>query len=233
MQDRTKAYIAEAVGTFALVFIGAGCICLNEYTGRALGLLGIAIAQGLILSVAVTATAAISGGHLNPAITFGFFIIGKMDRNLALRYAAAQLLGATLAAFSLRWIFAEHVWRPALLGTPDLASDVTTIPAIFLEAILTFLLVFAFWGTLVDKRAPRIGGFGIGLTLCSGILVAGPLTGAALNPARAFGPALASGQWGSHLVYWLGPLLGGSAAAFLYSNFLMKEEGGGASDALR
>jgi len=232
MQDRTKAYIAESVGTFALVFIGAGSICLNEYTGHGLGLLGIAIAQGLMLSVAVSATAGISGGHLNPAITFGFFILGKMDRNLALRYAGAQLLGATLAAFSLRWVFAEHVWRPALLGTPDLAPDVTTIPGIFLEAILSFLLVFAFWGTLVDGRAARIGGFGIGLTLCAGTLVGGPLTGAALNPARAFGPALASGHWSSHLVYWIGPLLGGGAAAFLYSNFLMQEEGGGTAGAL-
>jgi MIP family channel proteins len=232
MHDRTRATIAEAVGTFALVFIGAGSICLNEYTGHALGLLGIAISQGLILSVAVTATAAISGGHLNPAVTFGFFIIGKMGRDLALRYAGAQLLGATLAAFSLRWIFAEHVWRPALLGTPDLAPDLTTIPGIFLEAILTFLLVFAFWGTLVDERAPRIGGFGIGLTLCSAILMGGPLTGAALNPARAFGPALASAHWGSHLVYWLGPLLGGGAAAFFYNNFLMKDQGGGGSGAL-
>jgi glycerol uptake facilitator-like aquaporin len=155
-----------------------------------------------------------------------------MDRNLALRYAGAQLLGATLAAFSLRWVFAEHVWRPALLGTPDLAPDVTTIPGIFLEAILSFLLVFAFWGTLVDGRAARIGGFGIGLTLCAGTLVGGPLTGAALNPARAFGPALASGHWSSHLVYWIGPLLGGGAAAFLYSNFLMQEEGGGTAGAL-
>ena len=232
MQDRTRAYIAEGVGTFALVFIGAGSICMNEYTGHGLGLLGVAMAQGLILSVAVTATAAISGGHLNPAITFGFFILGKMDRNLALRYAGAQLLGATLAGFSLRWVFAEHVWRPARLGTPDLAPDVTTIPGIFLEAILTFLLAFAFWGTLVDSRAPRIGGFGIGLTLCTGILAGGPLTGAALNPARAFGPALASGQWGSHLVYWLGPLLGGAAAAFLYSNFLMKDAGDSATGAL-
>jgi len=232
MQDRTRALIAECVGTFALVFIGAGSICLNEYTGHGIGLLGIALAQGLILSVAISATAAISGGHLNPAITLGFFILGKMDRNLALRYAGAQLFGAALAGFSLRWVFAEHVWNPARLGTPDLAGDVTTMPGILLEAILTFLLVFAYWGTLVDSRAPRIGGFGTGLTLSTAILVGGPLTGAALNPARAFGPALASGHWSSHLVYWLGPLLGGAAAAFLYGNFLLKDESGGSLGAL-
>src|SRR5262245_66468147 len=104
MQDKTKAYLAEAVGTFALVFIGAGCICLNEYTGHGLGLLGMAIAQGLILSVAVSAAAAISGGHLNPAITFGFFIIGKMARKLALASAAARLLQAPMTSIPLRWI---------------------------------------------------------------------------------------------------------------------------------
>jgi MIP family channel proteins len=228
MQDRTRAYIAESLGTFAVVFIGAGSICLNEYTGHSLGLLGMALAQGLILAVAISATAATSGGHLNPAITLGFFILGKMDRNLALRYAGAQLLGAAVAGFSLRWVFAEHVWNPARLGTPDLAGDVTTMPGIFLEAILTFLLVFAYWGTLVDSRAPRIGGFGAGLTLSTAILVGGPLTGAALNPARAFGPALASGHWSSHLVYWLGPLLGGAAGAFIYGNFLLKDENGSA-----
>jgi len=224
MQDSKQALVAEAVGTFALVFVGAGSVCLNEYTGRGLGLLGIAIAHGLILSIAVSATAAVSGGHLNPAVTFGFFLTGRMDRNVALRYAGAQLLGATVAAFFLRWVFAEHIWRAAELGTPDLAQDVTTGTGIFLEAILTFLLVFAVWGTAVDERAPKIGGFGIGLTFCAGMLVGGPLTGAAMNPARAFGPALASGNWSSHLVYWIGPLLGAGAAALLYSNFLMKKD---------
>jgi MIP family channel proteins len=223
MEDKSRAYLAEALGTFALVFIGAGSICLNEYTGRGMGLLGIALASGLILAVAMTATAHLSGGHLNPAVTFGFLVLGKMERSLALRYVGSQLLGATVAAFALRWIFSEHVWRPALLGTPSLASEITTGTAILLEAILTFLLVFAFWGTFQDDRAPRMGGFGTGLTLCADILVGGPLTGAAVNPARAFGPALASGQWSSQLVYWIGPLLGGGLAAFVYGHFLAKE----------
>jgi MIP family channel proteins len=223
MQESRRAYIAEAIGTFALVFVGAGAICLNEYTGRSLGLLGIALAHGLILSVAVSATAAISGGHLNPAVTFGFLLTGRMERNEALKYAGAQLAGATVAAFFLRWVFAEHVWRSADLGTPDLAPDITTGTGILLEAILTFLLVIAFWGTAVDERAPKIGGFGIGLTLCACILVGGPLSGAALNPARAFGPALASAHWSNHLVYWIGPLLGGGAAAVTWANFMTRK----------
>jgi glycerol uptake facilitator-like aquaporin len=146
-----------------------------------------------------------------------------MSRNQALQYLLAQLAGATVAAFFLRGIFAEHVWRAAALGTPDLAQDVTTGTGIFIEAVLTFLLVFAVWGTAVDERAPRIGGFGIGLTVAADILVGGPLTGAAMNPARSFGPALASAHWSNFLVYWIGPLLGAGAAAFLYSNFLVKK----------
>ncbi len=223
MDETRKAMIAEAIGTFALVFVGAGSICLNEYTGHGVGLIGVALAHGLILSVAVSATGAISGGHLNPAVTFGFLLTGRMNRNQALQYVLAQLLGAAAGAFFLRAIFAEHVWRAAGLGTPDLAQDVTTGTGIFIEAILTFLLVFAVWGTAVDERAPRIGGFGIGLTVAADILVGGPLTGAAMNPARSFGPALASAHWSNFLVYWIGPLLGAGAAAFLYSNFLMKK----------
>jgi len=223
MDESRKAMIAEAIGTFALVFVGAGSICLNEYTGHGVGLIGIALAHGLILSVAVSATGAISGGHLNPAVTFGFLLTGRMSRNQAGQYLLAQLAGATIGGFFLRWIFAEHVWRAAALGTPDLAQDVTTGTGIFIEAVLTFLLVFSVWGTAVDERAPRIGGFGIGLTVAADILIGGPLTGAAMNPARAFGPALASAHWSSHLVYWIGPLLGAGAAAFLYHNFLMKK----------
>jgi len=224
MQDSMKACVAEMVGTFALVFIGAGSICLNEYTGHGVGLLGIAVAHGLILSIAVSATAAVSGGHLNPAVTFGFLLTGKMDKNLAWRYAVSQLLGASVAGFFLRGIFSEHVWTGVALGTPDLAPDVTTGTGIFIEAILTFLLVFAVWGTAVDERAPKIGGFGIGLTIGADILMGGPLTGASMNPARTFGPAIASGHWSNHLVYWIGPLLGAGVAAFLYSNVLMKKK---------
>ena len=224
IQDRSRAYLAEAIGTFSLVFVSAGAICLNEFTGRGMGLLGVAVASGLILSVAVSATAHLSGGHLNPAVTFGFFLLGRMDRGLALRYVGFQLLGATVAAFSLRWIFDEHVWRPALLGTPNLSSEIPFLSAILLEAVLAFLLAFAFWATVQDERAPRIGGFGVGMTWSAAILVGGPLTGAAVNPARAFGPALASGQWSNHLVYWIGPLLGGGLAAFLYGHFLAKSK---------
>jgi MIP family channel proteins len=217
-----KAYVAEAVGTFFLVFIGAGSICLDAFTGGRVGLLGIAVAAGLALSVAVSATLALSGGHLNPAVTFGFMVTGRMDRRTGLSYMVAQLIGAAVGGFFLRMMFDENVWQTRALGTPDLNPAVKFGNGTFIEAVLTFLLVFVFWATVVDERAPKIAGFGIGLTLCASILMGGALTGASLNPARTFGPAMASGHWSNHLAYWIGPLLGAAAAALLYNGMLLR-----------
>jgi len=223
MQDSMKAYVAEAVGTFFLVFIGAGSICLDSFTGGRVGLLGIAIAHGLALSIGVSATMGISGGHLNPAVTFGFMTTGRMERRTGLSYMGAQLVGAAVGGFFLRIMFAEHVWQARALGTPDLDPGISTGNGIFIEAVMTFLLVFAVWATAVDERAPKVAGFGIGMTLCACILMGGALTGASLNPARTFGPAMASGHWSNHLVYWIGPLLGAAAAALLYNGLLLKK----------
>lgn len=223
MHDSMKAYVAEAVGTFFLIFIGAGSICLDAFTGGRVGLLGIALAHGLALSIGVSATMGISGGHLNPAVTFGFMTTGRMDRRAGLSYMGAQLVGAAIGAFFLRIMFAEHVWQSRALGTPDLDPAISTGNGIFIEAVMTFLLVFAYWATVVDERAPKIAGFGYGMTLCACILMGGGLTGASLNPARNFGPAMASGHWSNHLVYWIGPLLGVAAAALLYNGLLLKK----------
>jgi glycerol uptake facilitator-like aquaporin len=135
----------------------------------------------------------------------------------------AQLAGGALAGLLLRAMFAEQVWRARALGTPDLDPGITAGSGIFIEAVMTFLLVFAYWSTVADERAPKIAGFGVGLTLCACMLTGGILTGASLNPARTFGPALASGHWSHHLVYWIGPLLGASLAALLCDRFLMNK----------
>jgi MIP family channel proteins len=227
MQDSLKAGVAEGVGTFFLVFIGAGSICLDAMTSGRVGLLGIALAHGLALSVAVSCTLGLSGGHLNPAVTFGFMVTGRMERRSGLYYMAAQLAGAVVAGVFLRIMFDEHVWRSRALGTPDLDPGVATGTGIFIEAVMTFLLVFSFWATAVDPRGPKIAGFGIGMTLASCTLMGGALTGASLNPARAFGPALASFHWSNHLIYWIGPLLGGAAASLVYDGFLLEKRRGG------
>ena len=217
--------VAEAIGTFALIFIGVGAIYnLGAIPG---GLLGIALAHGLTIAVMVSATAGISGGHLNPAVTFGLLVGGKISLKDSIAYWIAQLAGATAAGF----LCVSLLGTAAVAGgTPDISTTLLSVPvvstlqAIIIEAVLTFFLVFVVYGSAVDARAPKIGGLAIGLTVALDILFGGPLTGAAMNPARTFGPALASGHWNNHLVYWIGPMLGGLMAGLIYGRFLIRNK---------
>ena len=224
MSQTGRACIAEAIGTFALCFIGAGSIILNAKTGGAVGLIGIAIAHGVILSVMISALGGVSGGHFNPAVTIGFLVTKKQEIGVGVSYIISQLIGGTVAGLLLRIIFAPEVWQKAPLGTPMLGDGVSFGTGILIEIVLTFFLVTAIWGTAVDDRKPDIGGFGIGLTLTADILMGGPLTGASMNPARTFGPALAGGGFDNHLVYWIGPIIGAVIAAVLYNNILIKKD---------
>lgn len=221
MENAGKRCLAELIGTFTLVFVGAGSICMGVYDDT-LGTLGVAVAHGLALSVMVSALGAVSGGHFNPAVTFGFLVTGRMPAALAGLYALAQLVGGVIAGFLLRMIFSD-VWQDVGLGTPTVNVDagVTVGTGILVEAILTFFLVVVIFGTAVDPRRPSVGGFAIGLTVAADILMGGSLTGASMNPARTFGPALASGIWDAHHVYWVGPLLGGALGALVYHYLLM------------
>jgi MIP family channel proteins len=223
MNDTTlKQCVAEFIGTFTLIFIGVGAIYNSP------GLLGVALAHGLAIAVMVSATGGISGGHLNPAVTFGLLIGGKIDLQKSIAYWIAQLAGASAAGFLCVWLLGKAAVSG---GTPDIPIGdaarvlgvVTFAQAVVIEAVLTFFLVFVVYGTAVDARAPKIGGLAIGLTVALDILFGGPLTGAAMNPARTFGPALASGHWNNHAVYWLGPMLGGALAGLIYGRFLIKE----------
>jgi MIP family channel proteins len=224
MSRTGRACIAEAIGTFALCFIGAGSIVLNTKTGGAVGLIGIALAHGLILSVMISALGGVSGGHFNPAVTIGFLVTKKQEVGAGISYIISQLIGATVAGLLLRIIFAPDVWQKAHLGTPMLGDGVSFGTGILVEIVLTFFLVTAIWGTAVDDRKPDVGGFAIGLTIAADILMGGPLTGASMNPARTFGPALAGGGFDNHLVYWIGPIIGAVLAAVLYNNILIKKD---------
>lgn len=221
MEKNWKPVIAEGIGTFIFIVIGAGAIITDQLTKGGVGLIGIALAHGLALSVVISATGYISGGHVNPAVTIALLVGRQIKAPLAGLYIVAQLIGAVCAGLLLRAIFAQEVWGPVHLGTPGLAPGVSVMTGILVEAVLTFFLVFAVYGTAVDPRAPKIGGFGIGLTVLFDILLGGPLTGASMNPARTFGPALASGFWDNHIVYWIGPLLGGVIAGALYSTVFL------------
>jgi MIP family channel proteins len=227
MYNVPQKLTAEFLGTFALIFFGAGAVCADQYlhgTGG-LGLLGIALAHGLAIAIMVSALGHISGGHFNPAVTIGFWVTKRVGTLDAALYWAAQLAGAIAAAFLLKAIVPEETWRAAALGTPMLLRDLSVRSAIVLEAVTTFFLVLVVFATAVDEKGAfrAIAGFGIGLTISLGIIVAGPFTGAALNPARSFGPALASSHWANWGVYWVGPLAGGFIAGLLYDSLYLKK----------
>lgn len=239
MSDLIRKLIAESIGTFALTFIGAGAIITTTWTGGQPGLVGIALAHGVILAIAVSATMNVSGGHINPAVTVAMLATGRIGPGAALQYILAQCAGASAAGFLLFVVFGmlgkgdgyitgSAAAAQTALGTPHFSERTLSAGlAMIVEIGLTFLLVFAVFGTAVDERAPKIGGFGIGLTVCVDILMGGPITGAAMNPARAFGTLLAGGPatdhlWSQHWVYWLGPVTGGIIAAVVYDWLILK-----------
>ena len=221
MPSLLRRSIAEGVGTFALVFIGVGSVASTYYPDAKWGLLGIALAHAVVLSVMITATMAISGGHLNPAVSIGLFVARRTNARTTGAYIVAQLVGAVIAAYIVHSLYPVSVMRAAVVGVPKIANSVHFGQAIAIEAILTFFLVSAVFGTCVNAEAPKVGGFGVGLVLLFDILVGGPLTGAAMNPARAFGPAVVAGQWTGHIVWWIGPILGGIVAALLWEYVLL------------
>lgn len=192
----------------------------------AVGLLVVGLAHGLALSIAVTALGPISGGHFNPAVSIGLMVAKKISPALTALYILGQIVGGVAASLGLVLILPRSVWQSFQLGTPSVTKGYTSLQALLLEAILTFFLVLAVFGTAVDTRAPKIGGFGIGLTVFVDILVGGTITGAAMNPARAITPAIVSGYWnGDWWIYWVGPIIGGIVAALLYSAIFLPHEG--------
>ena len=215
-----KALIAEFIGTFALIFIGVGAIASNHFSGGQSGLVGIALAHGLTIACMASATGAISGGHLNPAVSIGLFFTKKIDAAHTIGYVVAQCLGAVAAAFMIKLCLPKEVLAAVNMGTPALAPGITAIMGLITEIILTFFLVFVICGTAVDRRAPPMGGLFIGLAVTLDIFVGGPITGAAMNPARHLGPALLGGGLGQLWIYWVGPVIGGILGAVVYDKTL-------------
>lgn len=218
MRDALRHVVAEFVGIFAIVFLGGGAVMMAS--GGAGNLLTVAAAHGLAYAVMVTATMRISG-HLNPAVTLGFLATRRIQPTMAALYVVAQLAGAMAAAYVLKALLPAEVFAAARGGTPSIAIQVSGGEAFLIEAIATFLLVFVVFGTAVDPQAPKIGGFAIGLTVTVNMLAIAPLTGGAMNPARALGPAAASGIWEGQIVYWTGPLVGAVVAAVLYDQIFL------------
>jgi MIP family channel proteins len=220
----SRRFVVELIGTFALVFFGCASVITNAYPGTNVGLGGIALAHAFALAIGVTFAMPISGGHLNPAVTLGLLSVGRIDLRTSAVHLAAQITAAVLSAFALKAFFPVAIAGVVSYGTPQLSLNVSSLQGIGLEALMTFFLMSAVFGTVVSARAPRVGGFGVGLTLMFLILGGGGLTGAAMNPARALGPAIASGTWTSQGLYWVGPILGAIVAAFVWDRFLLKGE---------
>lgn len=200
---------AEFVGAFTLIFVGGGAGIVSGQD-----IVAVALANGLAIGVMVTNLGHISGGHFNPAITLGFLATKRIELRVAIAYWVAQLLGAVFGGLGLRFLFHE----PAMRGAVPSLHGVGAGRGLLLEMVLTFFLLWAVWATAVDPRGAfkAIAGLAIGLTISIDVLMAGPVTGAAMNPARAFGPELVAGRWPSAWIYWLGPAVGGLVAAIAY-----------------
>ena len=222
MEGIGRAAIAELVATFTLVFIGAGAVVA---TNLGLDLVGVALAHGLALAIVVSVTGHLSGGHVNPAVTIGLWVTGKVGSSRAAAYVGAQLLGAVVGALLLRALVPGVLYDATAGGTPALAPTIGVGKGIGIEAVLTFFLVFAVFGTAVDERGPwsKTAGLTIGLVIAFDIMAFGPYTGAAMNPARWFGPAFAAGTWSDPFVWIVGPVAGGIVAAVLYRYVFMTD----------
>ena len=228
--ELTRKLVAEFIGAFTLTFIGAGSIVVAAGIHDT-ALIGVAIANGLAIGVMVCAMGYISGAHFNPAITFGALLAGKIKVGLAVPYWVAQLAGAAAAAGLVKVLLPRVATNAVNLGAPALGGGVDAFSGACLEAIFTFFLVWVVFGTAIDGKSTfkGVAGIAIGLTITIDVLFGGPLTGAAMNPSRAFGPELVQNDWANAWVWYVGPLFGGAVAALVYKFLYLGREAGAAS----
>jgi aquaporin TIP len=219
-----KAVVAEFVATFALIFIGAGAVI--QYSAGKLDLTGVALAQGLVLAIVVSITAHISGGLVNPAVAISLWVTGKLPSFRTIALIVAELAGAVAGAYLLKFLVPAAQFDAGGAGAPALGDGIAVGKGILIEAAATFLLVYAVFGTAIDQRGPfaKTAGFTIGLVIAFDIMAFAPYTGAAMNPARWFGPALAGGLWDNWYVWVVGPIAGGIIAGVLYWAVFLRDE---------
>lgn len=221
MRDSIRHFTAELIGSFLLVFLVGAASIGAELRDSPTAMLELALAHGFVLAALVTAMIRVAG-HFNPAVTLGFLAARRIEPIMAGVFIIAQLLGATLAAYALLGAMPTDAAYAARLGAQSVSLDISAAQAIALEGIATFALVFTIFGSAVDPKAPRQGGLAIGLVAFVATLALGPFTGGSLNPARSFGPAVASGVLEGQVVYWTGPIIGAIVAALLYDQLFIR-----------
>lgn len=226
MIDSIEKYLAELIGTFILVFVAVGSIGLNNATNESIGTFGIAALTGLAVATVIYIFGNISGAHINPAVTISLFVARQIDFQRSLSYITSQLTGG-VAACLLLWNIFPMVVSGNNIGATSLSSEISFTVGIVIEAILTFFLVFTIFGLLVDNKSSiKYENIAVGIIVFLNIIIGASLTGASMNPARTFGPAIFIGYWTDHLVYWIGPCAGGIIAAVLYTKlFTLKALG--------
>ncbi|GAB5497075.1 MAG: aquaporin [Phycisphaerales bacterium] len=217
MSNTARALAAEFIGTFALVFFGCGSIIVADNMGGSL--VTIALAFGLVLAVFVPACMYISGAQFNPAVSVALSVIGKQDPKRTAMFIAAQLIAAGCGAGMLVVIHGKDIANSdtarlgASLGSLNGAGKVFEV--FLMETLMTFALMFVVLACVVDNRAQKLAGIYVGGVVGACVVTGGPLTGASMNPARSFGPAL-YGHWDMHWVYWAAPILGACLASVVY-----------------
>jgi MIP family channel proteins len=208
----TPAVLAEAIGTFMLVFAGTGAVMVNQISNGAVTHLGISIVFGAVVAALIYALAHISDAHFNPAVTLAFWSAGFFPGRRVLPYIGAQCLGAIAASALL----VLSLGRVGNLGA-TLPLNENWLQALVLETVLTWMLMLVIFGSGLDRRAPGgFAGMAIGLTVALEAAFMGPITGASMNPARSLGPALVGGMWQHHWLYWVAPILGAQMAVVVY-----------------
>src|SRR5438874_4473567 len=224
-----RRYLAEFIGTFIVVFIAAGAIVADVFLTRtrltdSFGPLGIIAAYGLAVAFAMLVVMPVSGAHLNPVISISAYVARRLSFSEAAGYVLAQVAGGIVAAFLLRAIMPKSAFDFASGGVPGLATGLKALQATSVEVVLTFFLTFTFWAVLVDERGPRaMAPFAVGLVIIAGGLAGSAFTGAAMNPVRWLGPALASVHLSNWLIWTVGPLLGGLLGSLAYEALFLSE----------